>query len=77
MSNPCLTGDCDHSPYDPECADPDYQPQPCCKLIVHVDEIGSDDPDYHDSDCWSFDDDESMDLLHAVRIRAAVARSRR
>lgn len=54
MTDPCLTGGCDHSPYDPECADLDYQPQPCCKLIVHVDHFRSDDPEDHNSDCLSF-----------------------
>ena len=47
MTTPCLTGACDHSPYDRECADPDYVEQPCCGLKVHVDDLGSGDETQH------------------------------
>ena len=56
MTSPCLTGACDHAPYDRECADPDYIEQPCCGMKVHVDEFMSDDETQH-VDCPLFPDE--------------------
>jgi len=56
MASPCLTGACDHSPYDRECADPDYVEQPCCGMKVHVDDLGSGDELQH-GDCPLFPDE--------------------
>jgi hypothetical protein len=40
---------CDHSPYDPACEDPEYAAQPCCGYVEHVDDMT--DPDSHDGEC--------------------------
>lgn len=55
MTSACLAGACDHSPYNRECADPDYADQPCCGYRVHVNDLGSDDIELHD-DCPLFRD---------------------
>ena len=56
MTTPCLTGACDHSPYDSECADPAYVEQPCCGMKVHVGDFMSDDETQH-VDCPLFPDE--------------------
>ncbi len=49
----CVDGSCDHSPYDPECSDPDYEVRPCgCK--IHVD----DDQAEHEATDHIPDEDE-------------------
>lgn len=62
---------CDHSPYDPACEDPEFQPQPCCSLVVHVDDLGSNDPDDHLEECSRFVEHDDVDEFADV-VRAAV-----
>jgi hypothetical protein len=57
---------CDHEAYDTDCDE--YEIQPCCDLIVHVDDLAE-----HTDDCWTLADADDMEVV-AASLRARLAR---